>query len=240
MNGHCSKWIIPVLFRNLDWYFKMFSTNILQSPVISQGTLQISSNCELRKSVAFFHNITPFASATHLNTVDITYYNSAKLMCKTNCSKQRKHTSEILILTSSLVSARGEWGHLHINCPPWVTCAPRGGQVMTRTLPHPDASRLPSNIQWCWWKVKFSATKLPLCTCHIATRTEQALAVLYKAHNRHEQHHLPLISVVQSPAQLNELRDGNAVRNDAMQTAHFPLDGNQGNKSSLVLYKGKL
>lgn len=46
--------------------------------------------------------------------------------------------------------------------------------------------------------------------------------------------------MVQSSAQLNELQDGNAIMNNAMQTAQFPLDGNQGNKSSLVLYKGNL
>lgn len=46
---------------------------------------------------------------------------------------------------------------------------------------------------------------------------------------------LTLVSMVPSSAQINELRDGNAIMYNAMQTEEFPLDGNQGNKSSLVL-----
>lgn len=41
--------------------------------------------------------------------------------------------------------------------------------------------------------------------------------------------------MVQLSAQLSELQDENAIMSNAMQTAQFPLDGNQGNKSSSVL-----
>lgn len=43
-------------------------------------------------------------------------------MHKMNCPKAKKtpkinDTLETLIVTQNLVSAQGEWGHLHINCP---------------------------------------------------------------------------------------------------------------------------
>lgn len=156
-------------------------------------------------------------------------------MCKMNCSEEKKYTLEILILTHSLISALEDWSHLHINCPLWVTCALRDGQVMTWTLPHPDASPLPRNIQWCWGKVKFSVTKLPLCTW-------PSKSLLYSTKHKIGMDNIscPLFQRCNGLHTSVSSEMENAARNNAMQTAHFPLDGNQRNESSLVLYMGKL
>lgn len=124
MNGHSKMNYSGILQESGLAFQNVFQEHPTESHN-TQETLQIGSNCGLRKSMAFFHNITPFASATHLNTVDITFYNSTNLMHKMNCPKAKKpktkpensHTLETLILTQNLVSVHGERGHLHINYP---------------------------------------------------------------------------------------------------------------------------